>query len=111
MLLLFFLRTGWTKSQTALYDKVIGILHAERLSRLAYESAGDTEPVLRRASLDKTATRVRRVFAEYLWDTKLTQWLHGVLTESLNFHYLAIYLDVLQVGISSFLHYPLSALA
>lgn len=91
-------RTGWTKTQSALYDKVIGTLHAERLARLTYTANGDTEPVLRRASLDRTASRVRRIFGEYLWDTKLTQWLHSVLTEFLDFAYLAIFMDVLQVS-------------
>lgn len=73
------------------------MLHAERLSRLAFKEVGDKEPILRRASLDKTACRIRRIFGEFLWDTKLTQWLHSMLNESLNTDYLAIYLDVLQV--------------
>ncbi|CAL8137948.1 unnamed protein product [Orchesella dallaii] len=90
------LKTGWTKAQTGLFDKIVNTLHAERLARLTYERIGDAEPVLRRASIDRTASRVRRIFGEYLWDSKLTQWLHGVLTESLNYDYLAVYLDVLQ---------------
>ncbi|ODN03015.1 KAT8 regulatory NSL complex subunit 3 [Orchesella cincta] len=90
------LKTGWTKAQSGLFDKIVSALHAERLARLTYERIGDAEPVLRRASIDRTASRVRRILGEYLWDSKLTQWLHGVLTESLNYDYLAVYLDVLQ---------------
>lgn len=90
-------KTGWTGTQRRLFDQVAKALHAERLARLAYE--GNTgEPVLRRCSLDRTAKRVRCALTQVQWNTKLTQWLHGVLMESLSQSYVAIYLDVLQVG-------------
>jgi regulatory NSL complex subunit 3 len=75
-------------------------LHNERLARLAY-SQNPAEPVLRRASMDKTARHVRMVLNEVNWDTKLIQWLHGVLIENLSQSYLSEYLDVLQVCLTN----------
>jgi len=90
------LRTGWTDEQEDLFDSVIKALDSERLARLAY-IRHPAEPVLRRASLDKTARRIRGVLNQFKWDTRLTQWLHGILIENLSQAYLAAYLDVLQV--------------
>jgi len=94
----FYFRTGWTKKQNRLFDEILNALHAERLSRLAYDQHV-AEPMLRRSSLDKITKRMRAILAQINWDTKLTQWLHGVLIENLSLSYLAAYLDVLQVEI------------
>ncbi|CAL4074696.1 unnamed protein product, partial [Meganyctiphanes norvegica] len=88
-------KLGWTESQSSLFNKMVQILDADRLARLALKDTHN-EPVTRRAQVDKTAGRFRQALARVNWDSKLTQWLHSVLLQYLSLPYLAAYLDILQ---------------
>lgn len=79
----------------SLYRQVSNILDYDQLARLAV--IGKTnEGVIRRCSVDKSVSRMRLALASVQWDTRLTQWLHGLLSDCLPPTYMASYLDILQ---------------
>lgn len=88
-------KAAWSREQDQLFSAVSRILDLDHLARLA--NAGRLhEPVLRRVVIDKSVARLRRALARYLWEPKITQWLHSVLMDHLPPTYMAAYLDILQ---------------
>lgn len=85
----------WFPDQRTIIERVIEILNADQLSRLANETK-NREAVQRRLSIDKSAQRFRVILSNLNWDPHHTQWLHGVLLNFLPPTYLASYLDILQ---------------
>ncbi|XP_033207462.1 KAT8 regulatory NSL complex subunit 3 isoform X2 [Belonocnema kinseyi] len=88
-------KTYWTPVQIRIFAKVVRILTAERLARLA--KAGHVmEPVFRRTTIDTAAKRFRETLASIGWDVRITQWIHSLMFDYLPQEYLVIYLDILQ---------------
>lgn len=83
--------------QSRLFHRVVRVLQSDRLARLAHHSHGH-EPVLRRVTVDKTARRLRQIYASVAWQSKYTQWLHSILIDNMHASYLVSYLDALQVN-------------
>ncbi|XP_053966209.1 KAT8 regulatory NSL complex subunit 3 isoform X1 [Anastrepha ludens] len=86
---------GWSNMQKTLFSKVANILDNDQLGRLANVNR-QNEPMQRRVVVDKSASRMRRALAYVAWDSRLTQWLHCLLMDSLPSTYMASYLDILQ---------------
>uniref|UniRef100_T1IM69 KAT8 regulatory NSL complex subunit 3 n=1 Tax=Strigamia maritima TaxID=126957 RepID=T1IM69_STRMM len=89
------IKASWSVSQNLLFNKILKILHSDRLARLAYVNHPN-EPVLRRVCVDRTAKRFRQIMASINWDLKLSQWLHTTLVDQISHPYLAAYMDILQ---------------
>lgn len=90
------LKYGWTAKQTKLFNKIVQILDFDHLSRLANFDGKRHEIIQVRATIDKSADRMRHALAEVFWDTATIQWIHGILMEYLPPSYLAAYLDIMQ---------------
>lgn len=88
-------KLGWSKQQLTTFTSIANILDLDHLGRLANRDRAH-EPVLRRCVIDKSTARMRKVLAKLSWDTPLTQWIHGLLMDSLPASYMASYLDILQ---------------
>lgn len=50
----------------------------------------------RRAIIDISAAHMRHAMASIAWDSRLIQWLHRLLIDTLPPSYMASYLDILQ---------------
>lgn len=88
-------KSSWTSQQIKFFDNIAKILDLDHLARLAHKDR-QHEPVHRRTIIDKSVSRIRQAFANIAWDTKMTQWIHGLLMENLSPIYLGAYMDILQ---------------
>ncbi|XP_075165999.1 reduction in Cnn dots 1 isoform X2 [Haematobia irritans] len=86
---------GWSNMQKNLFAKVVRILDNDQLGRLA-NCGRPNEAMQRRVVVDKSASRMRKALASVAWESRLTQWLHGLLMDCLPATYMASYLDILQ---------------
>lgn len=90
------LKYGWSQKHIRLFNQVVKILDYDRLARLANVDNKRYEAVQRRAAIDKSADRMRKVLSTVHWDTQLVQWIHGLMMEFLPPSYLAAYIDIMQ---------------
>ncbi|XP_062554041.1 KAT8 regulatory NSL complex subunit 3-like [Armigeres subalbatus] len=88
-------KLGWSIQQIRLFSKITKLLDMDRLARLTIADK-QHEPVHRRMVIDKSVGRLRQALSSVTWDPRLTQWIHGLLVESLPPSYLAAYIDILQ---------------
>ena len=92
---ILYFRNGWTTQQNKLFVKMASILDMDRLARMTLEGKPH-EPVHRRVVIDKSVSRIRQALAAISWDTRTTQWLHGLMMDYLPPSYLTAYVDILQ---------------
>ncbi|XP_065071597.1 KAT8 regulatory NSL complex subunit 3-like [Rhopilema esculentum] len=90
-----FLRSGWTRDQTRLFDQAYKVLSTYRLARCCYEGH-QNEQILRSLALEKTAKRFRNLAGAAAWDSKLMPWLHTTLVDGMNSCLFICYLELLQ---------------
>ncbi|XP_032571192.1 KAT8 regulatory NSL complex subunit 3 isoform X6 [Drosophila sechellia] len=86
---------NWTPMQEMVFEKVCSILDQDQLARLANDKR-QHEPIHRRISSDKSASRFRKLLASVSWESRITQWIHALLMEHLSPSYMASYLEILQ---------------
>lgn len=88
-------KIGWTIQQNQLFERIAKILDLDKLGRLSYKER-QHEPVFRRVIIDKSVERFRQALSSVSWDSKLTQWIHGILMDHLPPSYLSAYIEILQ---------------
>ncbi|XP_039481682.1 KAT8 regulatory NSL complex subunit 3 isoform X5 [Drosophila santomea] len=86
---------NWTPTQEMVFERVCTILDQDQLARLANDKR-QHEPIHRRISSDKSASRFRKLLASVAWESRITQWIHALLMEHLSPSYMASYLEILQ---------------
>lgn len=88
-------KSGWSERQLLLFKRVERLLDLDQMARLAYGKRTN-ECLRRRSSIDKSVSRMRQALATVQWDTRLTQWLHGLLSSYLSPSYMVSYIEILQ---------------
>lgn len=89
-------KTGWTPQMHKLWTQAMKILQSDRLSRLSYESLPN-EIILKRNLIERTATKLRHLFATAGWDLSLISWLNNTLVEYIGPVFLAPYHESMQL--------------
>ncbi|KAM4798250.1 LOW QUALITY PROTEIN: KAT8 regulatory NSL complex subunit 3-like [Urocitellus parryii] len=88
-------RTDWTVAQNTLFNKILKALQSDQLAHLTNKRACN-EPVLHHVALEKCVRQAWQALASESWETKMIQWLHTTLVETLSLPMLAAYMDALQ---------------
>ena len=83
-------KTGWTPQMHKLWTQAMKILQSDRLARLSYESLPN-EIILKRNLIERTAAKLRQLFATAGWDLNLISWLNNTLVEYIGPVFLAPY--------------------
>nr|CAH0113201.1 unnamed protein product [Daphnia galeata] len=89
-------RDGWTPLQNRIFNKVVKLLIADNMAKLATEKL-ENEAIQKKIHVEGSAKKLRIILSSVSWDVKITQWLHLTLIEHLNRDYLLCYINMLQV--------------
>lgn len=87
-------KENWSDQEEAMFRSVVEILDLDHLARLSYQNRPN-ELLLQSCVIEKSAARMRKVLANVFWDTKITQWIHGLLMQKLPVSYMVSYLEIL----------------
>lgn len=88
-------KLGWTEQQMTLFRRVERLLDLDHMARLAFKDSSN-ECLRRRAIVEKSVSRMRQALASVQWNTRLVQWLHGLLVNNLPPSYTVSYVEILQ---------------
>lgn len=88
-------KLGWTEQHHNLFRRVERLLDLDHMARMASKDSIN-ECLRRRAIVEKSVSRMRQALASVQWNTRLTQWLHGLLANNLPPSYTVSYIEILQ---------------
>lgn len=88
-------KLGWTEQHHSFFRRVERLLDLDQMARLAFKDRTN-ECLRRRSTIEKSVSRMRQALASVQWDPKMTQWLHGLLSNHLPPSYMVSYVEILQ---------------
>lgn len=88
-------KLGWTEQHHNLFRRVERLLDLDQMARLAYKDRPN-ECLRRRAVIEKSVSRMRQALASVQWNGRISQWLHGLLSNHLPPSYTVSYIEILQ---------------
>lgn len=88
-------KLGWTEQHHNLFRRVERLLDLDQMARLAVKDMPN-ECLRRRGIIEKSVSRMRQALASMQWQPRLTQWLHGLLSNHLPPSYTVSYIEILQ---------------
>ncbi|KAI5741265.1 hypothetical protein M8J76_011963 [Diaphorina citri] len=89
-------KSNWSPVHFKSFTQLMKILNNDRLSRLSHVGHS-SEAILRRVTIEQTASRLRKLFTSIGWNLKMAQWLHGLLVDRAPVKVLVCYLEAMQV--------------